>query len=55
MLASLATIMKEKTALVTSMVYFALTNIPHIKIGMIFYFAELHERSEIVIIDIDGS
>ena len=26
MLASLATIMKEKTALVTSMVYFALTN-----------------------------
>ena len=31
MLASLATIMKEKTALVTSMVYFALT--PSISIG----------------------
>ena len=29
MLASLATIMKEKTALVTSMVYFALTIIQH--------------------------
>ena len=31
MLASLATIMKEKTALVTSMVYFALTiNLAHV-------------------------
>lgn len=27
----------------------------HIKIGMIFYFTELHERSEVVIIDADRS
>lgn len=27
--------------------------ISHIKIGMIFYFTELHERSEVVVIDAD--
>lgn len=35
MLASLATIMKEKTALVTSMVYFALTgNLPILTVDL---------------------
>ena len=36
MLASLATIMKEKTALVTSLVYFALTVHQHKAVPMFF-------------------
>ena len=38
MLASLATIMKEKTALVTSMVYFALTIIFTLFISFLFLY-----------------